>query len=226
MTLDDAECSEPKPTTEKTLSADYDGCTYEWSTGPWGDWDSLCSANARRTRTVQCLRKDGSNTLVAPGNCDPDHPDAQSEQIEEVVINCGGVIKNGDFEEGFSEWDANVYAQITDDSYSGNNAALLSSGSARLYQSFPETIQAGQTINVAFHCKRLGRFSGMKFSIRNKGGAAFRQDTVMDCSEGYWTENRFSIPVNVTTDLEVWTFAPSSSSSYSTIIDNIIVTVN
>lgn len=226
VTLDDAECSEPKPTTEKTLSADYDGCTYEWSTGPWGDWDSLCSANARRTRTVQCLRKDGSNTLVAPGNCDPDHPDAQSEQIEEVVINCGGVIKNGDFEEGFSEWDANVYAQITDDSYSGNNAALLSSGSARLYQSFPETIQAGQTINVAFHCKRLGRFSGMKFSIRNKGGAAFRQDTVMDCSEGYWTENRFSIPVNVTTDLEVWTFAPSSSSSYSTIIDNIIVTVN
>ena len=91
---------------------------------------------------------------------------------------------------------------------------------------FPETIQAGQTINVAFHCKRLGRFSGMKFSIRNKGGAVFRQDTVMDCSEGYWTENRFSIPVNVTTDLEVWTFGPSSSSSYSTIIDNIIVTVN
>jgi hypothetical protein len=53
--------------TSTQTGAVYDGCGYGYSTGGWSDWNSHCSGSATRTRSVQCLRSDG--TAVSDAEC-------------------------------------------------------------------------------------------------------------------------------------------------------------
>lgn len=74
-TLDDARCGGMRPpnvqTTERT-----DACSYDWQVGPFTAFDSQCSADTTRTRSVQCMRSGGGSTpkTVPEYNCRTDKP--------------------------------------------------------------------------------------------------------------------------------------------------------
>lgn len=59
------QCSGAKPATQET-SAVYEGCTYAWSAGEWST-PSTCAAGVSKTRTVTCMRSDG--TPSDPSTC-------------------------------------------------------------------------------------------------------------------------------------------------------------
>lgn len=73
----DSACKTPKPDAERT-TARLDGCTSSWTEGSWGAWSSSCSTSAVRTRTVTCVRQDGSGgtTPVDDASCGSGRPDA------------------------------------------------------------------------------------------------------------------------------------------------------
>ncbi len=48
---------------------DFSGCDYSWDPQTWGAWDSQCSSTANRTRTVNCLRSDGTVTNDMAARC-------------------------------------------------------------------------------------------------------------------------------------------------------------
>lgn len=82
-TVDDANCSGSKPSSTQT-AADYSGCTFGWQNASWSDWSSSCSDSATRTRTVSCMRSDG--TSVDDANCTETKPEAS--ETSAVFTSC------------------------------------------------------------------------------------------------------------------------------------------
>ena len=56
----DSECDAGSRPSANQKVEDYSGCSYEWDERAWGPWSSTCSSNANRSRTVNCLRSDGT----------------------------------------------------------------------------------------------------------------------------------------------------------------------
>jgi len=54
----DAFCTGPEPTNAQFMT---NGCAFAWFAGPWSAPSSACSLTATETRTVTCLRGDGSS---------------------------------------------------------------------------------------------------------------------------------------------------------------------
>ena len=70
--------------TEARARSDYSSCTYSWnpsSNTGWTSWSSTCSTNATRTRSVSCLRSDGST--VPDSSCSGAKP-ATSETSSQL----------------------------------------------------------------------------------------------------------------------------------------------
>lgn len=224
--LDDSQCSETKPQTQNTLQSDYSGCTYEWNPGPWGDWDSLCSETARRTRVTQCIRRDGNDTIVSSSNCDPSHEDAETEQIEQVVIDCGGLLKNHDFESGLSEWNPSSTATTTTEHvYSGDQAAYLADGNANLRQEIFKSVSAGSVLNVDFYCKKLSSYN-IILHIESPGRDLFGYET-LSCGTSSFTNKRYSYPVNGNIDqITVRFYGKGTGTKYQTVIDKVSITLS
>ena len=61
----DAACASGTRPTSTEVSARYGSCNYAWNTSAWGNWDSLCSNAATRTRTSVCARSNGD---IVPDN--------------------------------------------------------------------------------------------------------------------------------------------------------------
>jgi len=76
-TVPNTACPAPVPG-EAQSAIDYSLCTFDWEPGDWSDWsDGACSDNATRTRTISCLRSDG--TSVADSNCNAGSRPADNE---------------------------------------------------------------------------------------------------------------------------------------------------
>ena len=225
-TIEDSSCPQPKPEQNHNLTPDYEGCTYEWSPGPWSNWDSTCSENARRTRTTQCLRKDGSNTVVDKSFCDQDHEDAKESETANVVIDCGGLLNNGDFEKDLQGWTTYYSATIIDDSYAGLKAVRIGAGKTYIYQRFnvkPSSI----SLSVNLYCKQVGSSSGMVLSLESYNGVNHDYKIFpLNCSPTVWTKNTFSMPVTNQTNSLIKITGQDSSSSHKIVVDNIVVTEN
>jgi hypothetical protein len=71
QTVADTECTnrgQTKPATSET-GAQYGSCSYSFATGAWGSYNSSCSNNATRTRSVTCMRNNNGGTAVADSEC-------------------------------------------------------------------------------------------------------------------------------------------------------------
>lgn len=62
---DDNLCAEAKPPVART-DGRYDGCTYAWAYGDYGDYDKTCSDTASRSRDATCTRT-GGDAVPIPG---------------------------------------------------------------------------------------------------------------------------------------------------------------
>lgn len=222
QTVDSSLCTETKPITKQTLTPIYESCTYEWSPGQWSDWDSLCSATARRTRTTQCLRKDGSNTPVSTSYCDPNAEGARTVDVQEVVIDCGGSLKNSGFEQGFAEWTSSpYYDHISSDAYSGEKAADLG---GTLSQVIEVNATPANTINVTFMCKQKGRLPYFRMQFSASGMAT--QIYSYQCTGSAYRQfsQSFTPTVNVK-DLTIRFFPYDGSVKNAALLDDVILTV-
>ena len=74
----DAKCNgATRPAASQTVE-DFSGCDYEWKTGAWQDPGASCTSTERQTRSVTCLRSDG--TTVTEG-CDVSERPAASQDV-------------------------------------------------------------------------------------------------------------------------------------------------
>jgi len=226
-TVDASQCTGTKPELQQTLNPDYSACTYEWNPGPWGDWDSLCSATAKRTRTTQCIRKDGSNTPSAFSFCDSNAEGAKTVDIQEVVIDCGGKLKNSGFEEGFAEWQSGYYEKISSDSYSGTKAASIGDG---ISQTSALDANPAQTITINMMCKNStsGIYSSSAYiHIQANSPGMSGKYWNFECERGgIYKPYTFSFKPNVTiNNLTIKIYTNNTSSRNKALIDDVIVTV-
>lgn len=99
--LPDAYCTAPKEATSRT-TARLDGCSYAWSIGEYSGYDSTCSDNATRTRTVQCRRTGGDSApaVVEPSGCGTPVPTAS--ESTSITSGCG------------YDWQVGLWSQPTD----------------------------------------------------------------------------------------------------------------
>ncbi|WP_298841737.1 hypothetical protein [uncultured Salinicola sp.] len=80
----DAKCDgATRPAASQTVE-DFSGCDYEWKTGAWQDPGASCTSTERQTRSVTCLRSDG--TTVTEG-CDASDRPAASQDVADYS-NC------------------------------------------------------------------------------------------------------------------------------------------
>lgn len=217
--LDAVECGVSEPT-ERTLDPDYTTCGYTWAPGEWTPWSSTCSPNATRTRVSECVRSDGQS--VSTANCDPDHEDAVTFEEAEIVTDCGGLLKNSDFEEGFADWNSHKFNQITSDSYSGESA-LVHFGMTD--QTIITDITAGQTVSVSYYCKKAGGSPFIRFDMRASGTFVGVHDKKCEHDEYREYSFSFTIPVDAS-NLAFRVYPRSSSNDGDTVIDNIILNID
>lgn len=69
----DASCGGGKPASSRTV-ADYSACGYSWQTGGWSDPGASCTSSEAQSRSVSCLRSDG--TTVSDASCSGAKPAA------------------------------------------------------------------------------------------------------------------------------------------------------
>lgn len=93
----DSACTDPRPPSSETQAIHTQCITYDWVPGPWGNWSSLCSDNARRYRSVNCVNSNGSN--VHDRNCTAEKPatsesSVQTAQCPQTPPSCATGIVN------------------------------------------------------------------------------------------------------------------------------------
>jgi len=220
-TRPDAQCG-PKSTTRSTTS-DYSGCTYKWVPNEWSDWNSSCSENATRTRTSSCIREQ-DGVAVTPGNCEAGHPDSRTSETGSNMISCGGALKNGSFESGFTDWSIiDVYSSIVTDARTGTKAAHLSNGAARVSQTANVTVPSGAKVTYTFGCKMQGASNNFRAQITGPGFAAA---PALSCGTGSYTLNTFTYTATQAgTSVYVRFYGSSTGGSYSVLIDDVTLTV-
>ena len=65
----DSQCdAASRPAASQTVE-DFSGCSYSWDPQAWGAWSSTCSTTATRTRSIDCLRSDGTVTNDMAARC-------------------------------------------------------------------------------------------------------------------------------------------------------------
>jgi hypothetical protein len=101
----DAECTTARPVETRTVS-NVSTCTYSYLVGQWTAFDSTCSANSTRTRTVECKQSDPLNLTVADSNCvnRGAGPVPARTQTVSNVTDCTGLLVNSGFEDGLTGW--------------------------------------------------------------------------------------------------------------------------
>ena len=209
---------------DRTLGADYAGCTYTWSPQEWGDWSSSCSETATRSRVTLCIRELDS-VVVSSSNCDAGHVDSRTQESGSNMTGCGGEMKNGSFEDGFTDW-SNIaaYGETTTDAYIGTKAALLTDGSARLSQTPIVTVPVGAKITFSLQCKKIGTSNAFRAQIT---GAGINAAPIMSCGTGQYTEQKYIYTATqAATSLYIRFYASSSGANYAIAIDDIRLTVN
>ena len=85
QTVADSFCGSGKPTTTQGAT-DYSTCSYDWNPGSWSAWSTTCG-NATQTRSVTCLRSDG--TTVADTSCASAGTKPTTSQSAYQVSGCG-----------------------------------------------------------------------------------------------------------------------------------------
>jgi len=83
--LSDADCAGITKDSSETQPI-LTGCTFNWSTGSYGSYNSTCSDAAVRTRTVVCRRLDGAT--VADSLCSNDGTKPATSETSPVYTSC------------------------------------------------------------------------------------------------------------------------------------------
>lgn len=81
-------CTGPAPSSSRSGER-LEGCEIGWASGEWTTWSPICSANASRTRTVQCLTfvPGGTDVVLDDERCGEDRP-ATTEGPQAYYGNC------------------------------------------------------------------------------------------------------------------------------------------
>lgn len=193
-TLSDDQCG-TKPATTRTLPSDYSGCGYQWVSGEWSDWDSTCSQTARRTRTVECHRTDG--TLSAGSYCLETEPKPKTEEIAPNVTECGGKLQNNGFEDDLNHWSflgnsTATTVSVSTDSAVGNKALKIEMGyyQSRYGQQIGD-IPPNGTMSVTLRCK--SNVNNMALKIRFGNGSSFSTPSEVRCPSGSYGQRSVEI---------------------------------
>ena len=93
---DDGLCdAASRPSSTRTVS-DYSSCTYgQGTTTDFGDWDSHCSATAKRSRRWSCWRSDG--TTMPDSECVSRNIDLDQTETAAVYDGCSYSWTTGDY---------------------------------------------------------------------------------------------------------------------------------
>ena len=85
----DAQCDpSTRPAASQSVE-DFSGCDYSWAPQEWGEWDSQCSHNTTRSRSVDCLRSDGTVTNDMEARClEDDGAKPATTETGEVYDSC------------------------------------------------------------------------------------------------------------------------------------------
>lgn len=186
-TIPDDQCPQPKPDTEQTLLADYTGCGYTWVEGEWSNWDSTCSNNARRTRTVECHRTDGQ--VSGSNYClEDDGPKPATEEIGQNITDCGGKLTNNGFESDLAGWSFikqknGPAVSITSDSAVGDKALHYIGNRDSYYGQPIGDIPADAKFSVSLRCKAPFRLPHKVHLLRSDGASI--ADTEFRCNTTY-----------------------------------------
>ena len=139
------------------------------------------------------------------------------------MTSCGGVIKNGGFESGLTDWSTvAVYSRIVNDAYSGANAVHLIDGASRLYQTVVVDVPVGATITFSFQCKQVGDFS---FRAQLRGGGVSESPAFTCNKNSYELKSYVYTATEAGSDIYVRLLGTGSGNRYSMIIDDVRLTV-
>ena len=135
QTVADSFCpSASKPSTTQGAT-DYSTCTYSWNPGGWSAWSTTCG-NGTQTRSVTCLRSDG--TTVADASCSSAGTKPVASQTAYQVSGCSYGWQSGNWGSptaacGASTQTRSVWCQRSDnqtvaDSFCGSGKPATSQG--------------------------------------------------------------------------------------------------
>lgn len=223
----DENCTEPKEPTER-VKGSVAGCDYDWVIGDWTPWSSTCSASASRSRTVQCVRRDGNDTVVDGNLCVASNGGSIPEngQTGPNVTDCTGLLRNGGFEQGtFStadEWTVPVGTAFpTNVRFEGEKSMLISPNFRNLPATQIISTIPGYTYNLSVNFRTSSNFG---IVVRANNAAFISVASVPTGGTNVWlgTSGSF-VATETTTTIAI---SRSSTSEYFLYVDNLILTVN
>lgn len=88
-------CDPATRPSDSGVGTSYDSCSYAYRAGEWTAWNSTCSAKARRTRRIDCMREDGQDSDTAL--CTDTKP--VDTEVADIYSGCGYAWKS----EGYPE---------------------------------------------------------------------------------------------------------------------------
>jgi hypothetical protein len=178
-TVDSSECETVDPSDlVQATGSDFSGCSFAWSpnddTTGWSDWSSMCSANSTRSRTVKCIRSDG--TAVPDASCS--EPKPETSQTSAIYSACQNVLLNASFESAIGTrasdnigWYVSASSApnypFSSDAHDGSRSLTIPASGTIL--SAGNNITVTGNYRYSFWCKRLaGNNSGaVRVSMKN-----------------------------------------------------------
>lgn len=224
VTAPDANCPGDKPETVQT-SQQFNGCTYSWIIGEWGPFNSTCSNNATRTRTVQCTREDGTNPVLPDADCNNAGigPTPIRTETRANVTDCTGIVRNSSFEEGTANWNMTAGSSIsTTVSFTGTSSLMFST------VFFPSPVtQSVQTVpgaryGISYRVRTNETTRGVRLHINGAWWQVTTVNNVSDVVNRTWVLGTSSFTATGTTTLIG--FGRSDSNGSQTFVDDVILT--
>ena len=237
--VDDAYCAQIKPSTT-LVTADYSQCTYEWIAQPWGPYNDYCTTSANRSRTANCHRIDGSQTVMGNnfnqdatrlcGSIPANMPLSENGVV--VVTGCESEVINGGFEEGLLAWNqfywnggstssnASNFIRTTSQYYRSPGNSLHVNANGYYVEAFQiVSLPYAGNYNVTLYSYNDGTTSGNLF-IKN-GGSTILSQPIGQGTRDKWTLHSFNFKITAPSDNLYVSLGVSNSRFY---VDDVKVT--
>lgn len=176
----DSSCVEEKPETSET--GYFGGCARDWAVGEWGDWSSTCSKDAERTRSVSCVRSDG--TVLEDNLCSGEQP--ARDQRGEVTSSCSYQWKVGEWQ--MPEGCSSSVVMTRSVSCLRSDGSVVSDGQCSGAGAKPETTQQGASYST---CTYKWYNSGLVWNSTCSATATQSQTVYCQRSNGDAVEDAF-----------------------------------
>lgn len=153
----DSNCTTTKPSTTQIVGS-FSTCQYSWLTSDWGPYNSTCSTNATRTRTVTCRRSDEQNTVVPDPSCTVQLSGAKPSTSQTVinVVDCTGILSDPGFEADGQGWTLGGNTINSSIAFSDVKSLAITTNNVIGYQPTRQTfnVQPGVQYRVTFKHRR------------------------------------------------------------------------